>query len=125
MISNHLADNGKTRGMLDYSLFSHMKKNAVFINSGRGRQVVEADLARALEEERGRFAILDVTFPEPPDENSPLLSMKNVLLTPHIDGSWGNEVVRMADCMIESFEEIMAGKSPKTEVTEAMLATMA
>lgn len=125
VISNHLADNGQTRGMLDYSLFSHMKKNAVFINSGRGRQVAEADLARALEEERGRFAILDVTFPEPPEENSPLLSIENVLLTPHIDGSWGNEVVRMADCMIESFEEIRAGKSPNTEVTEAMLATMA
>lgn len=125
VISNHLADNGHTRGMLDYNCFSRMKQNAVFINSGRGRQVVEGDLIRALTEEQNRFAVLDVTFPEPPAAGSPLYSMKNVLLTPHIDGSWGNEVVRMADCMIETFEALKAGKQPKTEVTLNMLSTMA
>lgn len=125
VISNHLADNEHTRGMLDYKCFSRMKTNSVFINSGRGRQLVEADLIRALTEEQNRFAILDVTYPEPPAEDSPLYSMKNVLLTPHIDGSWGNEVVHMADCVIETFEKVKAGENPKTEVTLEMLATMA
>ena len=103
VVSNHLADNENTRGMLGYDCFSRMKERAVFINSGRGRQVVEAELARALSEVPTRFAILDVTYPEPPQADNPLCSMSNVLLTPHIDGSWGNEVVRMAYCMIEAF----------------------
>lgn len=125
VISNHLADNESTRGMLDYSLFSRMKDCAVFLNSGRGRQVNEADLIRALNEKKNRFAVLDVTFPEPPEADSPLLTMENVLLTPHIDGSWGNEAVRMADCMIQTFLAIGAGDAPATEVTKAMLSKMA
>ena len=47
-VSNHLANNERTKGMLDWSLFSKMPRNATFINTGRGAQVVEADLARAL-----------------------------------------------------------------------------
>ena len=42
-----------------------MKPNAAFINTGRGAQVIETDLVRALREEPGRFAVLDVTWPEP------------------------------------------------------------
>ncbi len=125
VISNHLADNEQTRGMLGYDCFSRMKERAVFINSGRGRQVDEQSLVRALKEVPTRFAVLDVTYPEPPEVNSELYSMKNVLLTPHIDGSWGNEVVRMADCMIDAFLSVKAGKSSACEVTKQMLATMA
>lgn len=51
--------------MLNYSLFSKMRKNAAFINTGRGAQVVEEGLARAMREEPGRTALLDVTFPDP------------------------------------------------------------
>ncbi len=125
VITNHLADNEATRGMLGYDCFSRMKERAVFINSGRGRQVKEEDLVRALAEVPTRFAVLDVTYPEPPAADSPLLKMKNVLLTPHINGSWGNEVVRMADCMIEAFLAVRRGESTTCEVTEHMLATMA
>lgn len=125
VISNHLANNDQTAGMLDYGCFSRMKTRAVFINSGRGRQVVESDLIRALGEEKGRFAVLDVTDPEPPIEGSPLYTMKNVILTPHIDGSWGDEVVRMADDALASYECVISGKPCKAEVFASMLATMA
>ena len=125
VISNHLADNENTRGMLGYDCFSRMKERAVFINSGRGRQVSEEGLVRALSEVPTRFAILDVTYPEPPQADSKLYSMPNILLTPHIDGSWGNEVVRMADCMIEAFDCVKRGEKTDCEVTESMLATMA
>ncbi|MFR1477023.1 MAG: NAD(P)-dependent oxidoreductase [Hydrogeniiclostridium mannosilyticum] len=64
-ISNHLANNPQTAGMLNYGLFRRMKPNATFINTGRGAQVVEADLVRA-EEEPGRTALLDVTDPVEP-----------------------------------------------------------
>lgn len=52
-ISNHLANNPQTAGMLNYGLFRRMKPNATFINTGRGAQVVEADLVRALRENPG------------------------------------------------------------------------
>ena len=64
-ISKHIANNPQTVGMLDYHLFSQMRPDAAFINTGRGAQVVETDLVRALKEEPGRFALLDVTWPEP------------------------------------------------------------
>ena len=78
VISNHLADKPETEGILDYALFTKMKKYATFINSGRGRQVSEKGLLRALKEERGRTAILDVTFPEPPKDRGALARAKNV-----------------------------------------------
>lgn len=125
VITNHLANNPQTRGMLNYGCFSRMKPHAVFINSGRGAQVREPDLVRALQEQPERFAILDVTDPEPPREDSPLYQTPNVLLTPHLDGSWGSEVVRMADEAIRAFSEFRAGQPTRCEVTREMLATMA
>jgi len=124
-ISNHLANNGQTKGMLHYGLFRLMKPNAVFINTGRGAQVVEADLIRALNEEPGRTALLDVTDPEPPRPGSELYSLPNVILTPHIAGSMGHEVARMGECMYEEFRAVLHGQTARYEVTEEMLRTMA
>lgn len=125
VISNHLANNDETAGMLDYSLFSLMKPYAVFLNTGRGRQVNENDLIRALSEDESRCALLDVTFPEPPCDDSKLYDMKNIILTPHIAGSAGNEVVRMAQYMIDEFRLYKDNKPCKYEVTSQMLKTMA
>lgn len=125
VITNHLADKPETEGILDYRCFTAMKDNAVFINSGRGKQVNEQDLIRALKENKTRFALLDVTYPEPPLKDNELLEMDNVIITPHIDGSSGNEAVRMADEMIEAFKAVTAGRESKSEIFEAMLASMA
>lgn len=124
-ISNHLANNEQTKGMLNYSHFSVMRDNATFINTGRGAQIVEADLIRALQEKPDRTAVLDVTLPEPPQEGSPLYSLPNVFLTPHIAGSAGNECHRMAEYMAAEYRLVRSGKPARYEVTEAMLATMA
>lgn len=125
VVSNHLANNPQTVGMLNYSLFSRMPKNGVFINTGRGAQVVEADLCRALTEEPYRFAVLDVTWPEPPEPGHPFYTLENVLLTPHIAGSAGDETRRMAEYMLEEQRRYSAGEPVRYEVTESMLATMA
>lgn len=125
VVSNHLADKPETEGILNYPLFSKMKKYATFINSGRGRQVVEKDLLRALAEEEGRTAVLDVTYPEPPDDNGALMHAKNVIVTPHMDGSSGAEIIRMADEMIDTFCRIREGKETDNEVFLRDLPTMA
>lgn len=124
-ISNHMANNDQTKGMLTYRQFSLMKDNATFINTGRGAQVVEDDLVRALREKPGRTAVLDVTMPEPPEEGHPFYTMPNVFLTPHIAGSSGQEVHRMSELMLAEFRRFRAGEKSDCEVTPAMLATMA
>lgn len=125
IVSNHLANNSETQGMLNYSLFSCMPDYAAFINTGRGAQVVEADLIQALKEKPGRTALLDVTFPEPPEEGNDFYSLDNVFLTPHIAGSMGKETARMGHCMYEEFIAFSEGRTMGNEVTLAMLKTMA
>ena len=124
-ISNHLANNPQTVGMLNRICFDRMKPNAVFLNTGRGAQVVESDLCRALTEQPERTAVLDVTFPEPPEDHSPLYTLPNVFLTPHIAGSKGDEVRRMSEYMLEQFRNITAGRPVRWEVDLNMLETMA
>lgn len=126
VISNHLADNAQTKGMLDGHLFSTMKTGATFVNTGRGAQVVEADLIAALKDpEKHLAAVLDVTDPEPPLEDSPFYTLENVFLTPHIAGSLGNEHHRMSEFMYEEAKALDAGEPTRYEVTLKMLETMA
>ena len=124
-ISNHLANNSQTQGMLNYNLFKLMKPGATFINTGRGAQVVEADLVRALKEEPNRTAVLDVTWPEPPVDGSEITQLPNIYLTTHIAGSSGYETWRMAEYMLEESMKVLEGKQPLYEVTYKMLETMA
>lgn len=125
VISNHLANNPQTVGILDGKLFRTMRRNAVFINTGRGAQVVEADLIAALEEDSSRVAVLDVTDPEPPEQDSPLYRLDNVYLTPHIAGSLGNEVRRMGEYMYREYRAFDRGEPTRYGVTLKMLDTMA
>ena len=125
VISNHIANLPATQKILRYEHFSKMKKNAVFINTGRGAQIVEDDLARALREGPDRTALLDVTWPEPPEADSPLLTLPNCILSPHIAGSMNNEVARMGAYMAEEYEALSEGRPCRYQVTLDMLETMA
>jgi len=72
-----------TSGMFDRDFFRAMKPGAYFINIGRGKSVVTADLVAALENGEIAGAGLDVTDPEPLPPDHPLWSLPNVLITPH------------------------------------------
>ncbi len=125
IVSNHLANNEQTQGMLNGSLFEKMLPYATFINTGRGAQVVESDLINALKSRPDLTAILDVTYPEPPVSDSELYTLPNCILTPHIAGSAGNEVQRMGKYMEDEYENLINNKPCKYEVTLEMLKTMA
>jgi len=125
VVSNHLANNSQTVGILNYELFKRMKPSTTFINTGRGAQVVESDLVRALNEFPNRSALLDVTDPEPPEKEHPFFTMHNVFLTSHISGSIGDETYRMADFMLEELELYLSSQKLKYEVTAKMLEVMA
>jgi phosphoglycerate dehydrogenase-like enzyme len=126
VISNHLANNAQTQGMLDYRLFSRMGDYATFINTGRGAQLVEADLIRAMKEQPGRTALLDVTDPhEPLAPDSPLWQCENIFISPHQAGSLHREIYRMGEWMQQAYEGLLAGADSPYEVTLPMLERMA
>ena len=125
IISNHVANLPATVGMIDGKLLHSMLPNAALINTGRGAQVVESELIAALKACPDRTALLDVTWPEPPEEGSDFYTLPNVFLTPHIAGSQNNEWARMALYMVEEFERTEDHLPVRYEVTEKMLETMA
>lgn len=89
----------KTKGMFDRRVFAAMKRTARFINVGRGELVVTADLVDALRACELAGAALDVFETEPLPPDSPLWTMDNVLLSPHMSG----DVVGWKDTLVEVF----------------------
>lgn len=82
-LSLHLPGTGSTAKMLDEEKLSWLKPSAFLINTGRGEVIDEAALIRMLQEGRLRGAALDVFEGNLPKEDNPLLSMDNVIVTPH------------------------------------------
>ena len=125
VVSNHLPNLQQLRGLLNVALFERLRPDATFINTGRGAQVDEADLIRILQQRPDITALLDVTFPEPPEAGSVFYTLPNVRLSTHVAGSLGHEVVRMADYAIAEFERWEKGEHMLWEVTPELLARMA
>ena len=125
VISNHLANVPATYKIINKELIDKMKPYSTFINTGRGAQVDEDALAKKLSSDSTITAVLDVTDPEPPLDESPFYTLENVVLTPHFAGSSGNEVRRMAQYMIEEAVRYENGETCLYEVTEDMLDKMA
>jgi D-3-phosphoglycerate dehydrogenase len=85
IISIHLPLTDKTRGMFGEREFSMMKDGAIFINTARGEIVDMTALLKAIKT-KGIKAGLDVFTEEPPDFNSEIFKMDNVIVSPHIAG---------------------------------------
>ena len=83
-ITLHCPLNDKTKHMINKETISKMKPSAVIINTGRGPLINEADLCEALAAKRIAGAGLDVQEVEPPAEDSPLYTLDNVIITPHM-----------------------------------------
>jgi glyoxylate reductase len=83
-VSVHTDLNDSTRGMFNAERFQLMKPTAVFVNTSRGPVVVERDLIEALRNGTIFAAGLDVTDPEPPPPDSPLLRQTRLVVAPHI-----------------------------------------
>ncbi|MDJ0938216.1 MAG: D-2-hydroxyacid dehydrogenase [Woeseiaceae bacterium] len=87
VIVNALPLTPETTGLFGAAFFDAVKPGAIFINVGRGKTVVTADLVAALEDGRLSAAGLDVTDPEPLPSAHPLWTMENVMITPHVAGA--------------------------------------
>ena len=83
-ITLHCPLNDQTKHMINKETIAKMKPNAVIVNTGRGPLINEADLCEALAAKRSAGAGLDVQEVEPPAEDSPLYTLDNVIITPHM-----------------------------------------
>lgn len=110
VVSNHLPDQEANRGIITTGHFESMRESATFINTGRGAQVDEKALVDVLRRRPDLTALLDVTFPEPPESGSPLYTTPNILVSSHMAGSLNDEFLRMADHMIDDFERFLRGE---------------
>jgi D-3-phosphoglycerate dehydrogenase / 2-oxoglutarate reductase len=85
-ITLHVGLTPQTTGMINAASIAKMKKGVRLVNCARGELVNEVDLAAAMKSGHVAGAALDV-FAEEPPQNSPLISLQNILLTPHVGGS--------------------------------------
>lgn len=113
IISIHAALNDSTTGLMNYENLNKMKKTAVLINMGRGPIVIEADLARIIDEEGIQGAALDVFSQEPINIANPLLAVKNkdrLVLTPHIAWSSIEARNRLFNELLENIRSFYKGE---------------
>ena len=104
VVSVHCPLNERTKGLIGYDALAQMKRSAVIVNMGRGGIIVEADLARALDEGLVAGAAADVFTKEPMPADHPFLHLQHperLLLTPHI--GWASREAR--ECLIRKIAE--------------------
>lgn len=88
IVSIHLPRTEETLGLIDRAYFDLMKESAIFVNTSRAVVVNREDLLSVLKKHKIRGAILDVFYHEPPEESDyELISLPNVLATPHLAGA--------------------------------------
>ncbi len=100
-----------SRGLIDKAALARMKPTAVLVNTARGPAVVEADLVEALRGGVIAGAGLDV-FEREPLGDSPLLSMENVVVTPHTAGTTIDTWWRRLDFAFENISRVARGEAP-------------
>jgi phosphoglycerate dehydrogenase-like enzyme len=111
VVSLHAPALPSTERMIGAAELARMMNGATLVNTARG-VLVDHDALTA-ELRTGRIsAVLDVTDPEPLPAGHPLLALPNCVVTPHLAGSQGTELGRLADLVIEEIRRFAAGQPP-------------
>jgi glycerate dehydrogenase len=113
IITIHSPLTPETANMIAMPEFRQMKRRPLLINTARGGLVVEEDMEQALEEGLISGAGIDVTLPEPPPADGPLMRIakrRNVIVTPHV--AWASDEAQqaLADQLIDNIENFVAGR---------------
>jgi D-3-phosphoglycerate dehydrogenase len=104
-ISLHVPLSDETRNMINKETIAGMKDGVVLINTGRGKCIVEADLAEALKAGKVAAYATDVWTSDPPDPSSPLLAAPNVIMTPHIGAGSKENLLRIGNEVVDLLEK--------------------
>ena len=124
VVSIHAPSLPTTRAMIGASQLKLMRDGAAFINTARGALVDEEALIAELQ--TGRIhAVIDVTDPEIPDPSSPLYTLPNVFLTPHVAGAIGTERLRLGELVVDEIERFIAGTPLEYAVEPGLLERLA
>ena len=110
VVSLHLPLTPETEGLIDQRALARMKPAAVLINTARGGLVEETALVEALTSGRLLAAGLDVLAEEPPPPDHPLLSLDNVVLTPHVAWLTQETLSRSFDVALENIWRLRDGR---------------
>lgn len=110
VVANALPLTGKTTAIFDASFFAAVKPGAIFLSVGRGKSTVTDDLVAALRSGHLFGAGLDVTEPEPLPPESPLWTMDNVIITPHISAAGAESGERSRIIAVENLRRYVAGE---------------
>jgi D-3-phosphoglycerate dehydrogenase len=109
-VSLHLPLTEATKGFISREvIFNQFKPGALLINCARGGLVDEAALAEALAEHRLAGAGLDVFETEPPPPSHPLLTLDNVIVTPHLGASTAEAQVNVARSIADQMIDYLRG----------------
>ena len=114
IISIHVPSTPETNGMINAEFLSKCKRNAILINTARGRLVVAQDLADALNNDIIAGAGMDVFFPEPPEPDNPLLTAKNTILLPHTGACTIESHIKAGMMAAKNVADFFNGKEVKT-----------
>jgi phosphoglycerate dehydrogenase-like enzyme len=107
---------GTTKHLIDAAALKAMKMDAVLINVARGDVIDEAALIEALRNELLRGAALDVFSQEPLPADSPLWTLPNVIISPHIAGLTPQYYERAADLFAENLRRFIGGEPLMNQV---------
>jgi D-3-phosphoglycerate dehydrogenase / 2-oxoglutarate reductase len=109
-VSVHARESPDNENLIGAEQFGLMKPSAYFLNTARGSLVDEAALYDALVSKKIAGAALDVMKQEPMDPKSPLLTLQNVIVTPHIAGASYEVRFRGAEIAGRQVEKWAAGQ---------------
>ncbi|XP_064636495.1 glyoxylate reductase/hydroxypyruvate reductase-like [Lineus longissimus] len=107
----------ETTRMFNKNTFAKMKSNAILVNSSRGPVVDMMDLYEALKSGQIRAAALDVTVPEPLPPSHPLLTLKNLVVVPHIGSATEEARTDMATLTARNILAVLEGKEMPAQLT--------
>ncbi|GAA2214544.1 hydroxyacid dehydrogenase [Nonomuraea monospora] len=124
VVSVHAPALPETRHLVSAARLARMRDGATLINTARGALVDQDALVAELASGR-LYAVIDVTEPDPLPADSPLYDLPNVLLTPHIAGSLGGELARIADLAVDELDRYARGVPFAHGVAAAELPTLA
>ena len=110
IVSLHLPLTPKTEGLIDRRALARVKPGAILVNTARGGLVKETALVEALTSGRLLAAGLDVLAEEPPPPDHPLLSLDNVVLTPHVAWLTQETLTRSFDVALENIRRLRDGR---------------
>jgi phosphoglycerate dehydrogenase-like enzyme len=107
----------ETRHIVNRKRLSTMKRTALIINTSRGALIDENALAEALADNRLAGAGIDAFETEPVDSGNPLLSLSNVVLSPHSGGTTSDTWLRRAQFAFQNITRVCYGQPPESIVT--------